>query len=469
MRGIAEIKIPSFNGDDCKHIKFKHEDKVNISQFKYINTLFNPDLTLREDNNYEDFAYFGAFRCGKSMIQQFTVFLFCWKYPNLKAVYIRDTYDQLKDTVIKQFLIEFEHLGWFTYKKSERAAYFKNGSYINFRAFDRDTNILSAEYDLIAMCQAEDLPEELFLQALGRGSGRILPRSLLLTEGNPASGWVKKRYKDATLEERENRRIYFIEGKTGDNPFITQSYIDKLIRNYPENWLSRYLYGNWENIDEMVFSEFRENKHIIDPIDYDYIKTYKQRIGMDYGWKNPTALVWGAIDYDGCLNIFDEWGGSEKTPQEILEASIKYDDRHGKRLITVADYSIKRPEKDGRSLWDDLRGKGMMLKESNKQELQNIVLINTLLKTGRLKISKNCIELIKEIKNYKWKKVKLGEQKNFSETPVQKDNHYIDALLYLSSSLEELKTPNPEDIKFKGSLKYRTSHAHFKRDINIYS
>lgn len=470
---IESITIPSLHNEAIqKKIVFEVNGKKNVKQHRYINALFEPVLDAQNKLRivvntlvqHEDYAYFGAFRCGKSFAQQLAVFLLAKEYAKCKIVYIRDTYDQLKDTVIPQFRDEFEYLGHFTYHKSDRICIFRNGSFIRFRAFDKDTNILSAEYDVIAMCQAEDIPEELYLQAIGRTSGRILPRSIVLTEGNPASTWVKRKYKDAKQNELEKDRIFFLEGETRDNPFVTEEYIEKLERKYPENWKQRYLYGNWDNIDEMVFSEFREKEHVVDPIELEYTKNFKHRQGLDYGIVNPTAIIWGYVDYDGALTIYAEWGGTHKTTDEIAKAAKQY----GQYPI-VADYSIKRPESSGRSVWDDLKRSGLRLIESNKQELQNIGLANMLLKNGRLRIAKNCEELIGEIKRYKWKRLKLGSEKNHPETPVDKDNHYIDALLYLIASLEQLRSIDPKEEEYKRSLEWKVIQKGRQNNADVFS
>jgi len=199
----------------------------------------------------------------------------------------------------------------------------------------------------------------------------------------------------------------------------------------------------------MVFSEFREKENVIDPIAYKYIKAYKQRIGLDYGWINPTALVWGCVNYDGEIIIFDEWGGTQQLASEIALQARRY----GKMPI-IADYSIKRPDRDGRSLWDDLSASGLSLEPSNKQELEGIVLINSLLKSKRLLITKNCVNLINEMNNYKWQRLRIGQDKNHSETPVDKDNHFLDGLRYLCASLEELRTPDPRKKQRERSLEY---------------
>jgi len=422
---------------------------LNSSQRLLFNALFNENLSIYP--KYREYAFYGAIRCGKSYAMQLAGFLIALQTPNVRILWVRDTYKELQDSVIQQFRSDFEKYGQFIYKISEREAVFHNDGSIKFRSFDVDgTSMLSAEYDAIFFCQAEAIAEQWFMLALGRLSGTLLPRPLMFTEGNPGSTWVKRRYKDKTKEDLEKAGILFIEAQTIENEHnLSDNYINILKDSYDEVWFNRYVLGGWDAVDEMVFHNFRESLHVVDMQTLETINAFKKRIGMDYGWVNPTALVWGYVDYDGCLVIFDEWGGTQKMPQEIASASNKYG-----KLVIVCDYSIKRPDRDGRSLWDDLKRQGMNLIESNKQEIQNISLANQLLKTGRLKITRNCTHLINEIKNYKFKRLRLGDNKNNPEQTVDKDNHYIDALLYLIASLEELKTTNPLDIAYKKSLKY---------------
>jgi PBSX family phage terminase large subunit len=441
-----------------KEIRFDHDGKTNKKQKKYFDTLFDDNLKYR--GIYDEYSYFGAFRCGKSFSQQLAVYLLCVSKANLKAVFIRDTYDQLKDSVIKQFLDEFERLGEFVYKSSERVAIFNSGAELRFRTFERDTNILSAEYDVIAVCQAEDTPKELFLQLIGRASGRVLgKKGIILTEGNPGSGWAKERYKDIFKEGLEKKRIFFIEGETADNPHVTKEYIQSLVDNYPSFWLDRYLYGLWDNREELIFSEFNEKEHVIEPIDPNIIPSdYLRRNGFDWGWVNPSTILFSFKDYDGNLVIFDEVYHSKTLPKQLKIEGNKYG-----RFLTPADHAMKglkmpTQEDEKRTVWsecerdekDEATGeviKGLVLTECNKEELSNIVLTNTLFKQGKLLITKNCANTLREIKNWKWKRLKLGADRSMPEEPVDKDNHTCDALNYIVADIFREKSKDKKKDK----------------------
>lgn len=456
IRGIT------LNGQ--KEIKFYKKDRENSKQVQYINSIFKDDLRLQ--GQYSEFAYFGAFRCGKSFTQQLSLFLLCLNYSHTKAVYVRDTYDQLKDSVIKQFNDEFLYLDAYEYRVSDRIAKFRNGSEMRFRAFDYDTNILSSEYDAIGVCQAEDINYELFLQLIGRASGQVLgKKGILLVEGNPASGWVKERYKDQTQEMLNQKSIFFIEGQTRDNPWVTQEYIQSLIDNYPQFWLDRYLYGIWDNREELIFSEFDEKENIVDIIDPDKIpKSYVKRNSLDWGWVNPAAILYAFMDYDGSLTVYDEFYKNKTLPEDLRLIVNKYG-----RIATVADHSmkgLKLPVRDdeNRTVWSVLAegSDGVPLIACNKEELSNIVLTNSMFKKRKIKITKNCVNLIREIKNWKWKKLSLGSGKNMPEEVTDKDNHACDGLNYLVADLYGQEAPNPAMVEFKRSLQFAVQQKNEK-------
>lgn len=427
----------------------ENEKTLNLTekQTSFYQALFNADGTLRKTDIVEA-AYFGGFGSGKSLIVALATMTIVQVYAGAPWLYARETYTELKDSVIPQFLEDFppEKFGY-RYIQHKREAHFKNGSLIYFRAFDNGDKIKSNSYAGASICQAEEVPYELYLQIWGRMRHKKsgIPKHLMLLEGNPSDSWCKQRFIDNPIPKGS----YFIEATTFDNPYLPPDYVQNLLEKYPESWIRRYVYGEWGNFDEMVLSGFSEKVNVIEP--FEISPHYKKAIGGDYGYVNPSAFVYGAIDYDDNIIIYDEFYEKQQSMGEIAEAAM----RHGK-TVTVYDFATKAPSKDGKSIWSELQELGVPLIESNKDKLRNISVTNTLLKTGKLYITKNCVNLIKEIRGYKWKKLKLGEMKNHSEEVVKKDDHAIDALLYLVAYIEDLKSTDPKKLPYNKTLEFHT-------------
>ena len=434
--------------------------RFNPAQTEMVNQILNDDLTLK-DNDIKQFIFMGGFRSGKSFLFQFITFLLCLKYPGLRVIYVRKTYDQLKDSVIKQFRDDFEKYGQFNYvessKEGSRIAKFDNGSVIVFRAFDHDTNILSAEYDLACVCQIEDIQEELYKQLFGRLSGSVMPKAFLMAEGNPKGNWVKRTFYDLTDDERKEKKIFFLNSPTTANlDNLPEDYLETLKSQYSERDFKRWAMGDWQNLYGLVFSEFKEGVNVIEPIRFEDIGSgEKILIGGDYGWRNPSAFLWGVKTYDDDIIIFDEFYKTECLPDELARENLRYG-----TFTTFMDYAIKRPDRDGKSLWDTLIKMGLRLAESNKDEMNNIVTVNSLFKQRRLFICSNCVNLIWEIKNYKFKDAKMGAERNLDETPIDKDNHAIDAMLYLTQAILNRRSVSEFEKAERKSLRVKT----FKRE-----
>lgn len=272
-------------------------------------------------------------------------------------------------------------------------------------------------------------------------------------EGNPAPGWVKINYKDKDKNILKENGVHFQEVNTFENLHnIDPDYIEDCRRNLSEIDFRRFIMGEWAFSEGQVFSEFRESRHIIP---YQKPGRHEQkRNGLDYGWVNPTAMLWGYVDFDGRLVIYDEFYKPQQTADKIYQASLKYPE-YGK-IVTVADYSIKKADRDGKSLWDDLTDYGMYLVESNKDGARNRQDLNYLFRQDKIAICENCVNLISELPRYRFKAPRIGQEMNAPEEVIKKDDHAIDALLYMVADLEELTSREPKEIPEHLTLKYLT-------------
>lgn len=432
---------------------------LNKKQSNFWTTLFNPDGTIR-DTQYDEFALWGGYASGKTMVLLLAMYTICSIYPKVNAIIIRETYSQLDDTIIADFTKMFGGKGY-SLKVGKKEAHFPNGSIIKFRAFDMPEKILGGNIDLILVSQAEQIPPDLFIELFGRQRGQTsLPRKLLFTEGNPSECWAKKRY----IESQLNSNIFYLHLTTFDNEkFLAKhnpKYIPNLIANLTESQVKRQLYGDWASHEESVFSSFIESINVIDP--FKIPDTYRKAVGGDYGYRNPATFVWGCTDYDHNVYLFDEWYETGASV-DIISIQAK---RHGALPVSY-DFSTKRPDRDGKSVWTELLDRGVNLIPSNKDELRNISEVNRMFKTKRLFITKNCVNLLREIRNYKWKKIRFGESSSPKEEPIDKDNHAIDAMLYLISFLVDLKSKDPAMPDYKSTLKYKLLNDKAKDILSI--
>lgn len=423
--------------------------ELNDTQSLAFTALIGSDGRLRSDCPKE-LALFGGFRAGKSLVVMLIVHTICIAHPGTKFLFGRATYQELGDSCIPQYLRLFPPLGTgYRFLEAKREAQYANGSVVCFRAFDKDHKILSNEYDAAAFCQAEEIPEALFLMVMGRLSGKAIPKNILLCEGNPANTWPKKRYRIPFEKGTLSKDILFKELPTFENKAnLPPDYIKRLLDEYPQSWIDRYVYGGWESSDEMVFTELVPEKHIIQPFRIE--KHWKKIIGFDHGIKNPSAICFLAIDEERRIYVFDEFYGNAGVDEykEVVN-------RHGRQSVII-DSSTKSADRDGGSLFDDLVRFKVPAIVANKDKLANIEIMNMLFKQNRLFIFTSCINSVRELTGYRWKRLRLGEDKNLPEEVIKKDDHTCDAIMYAIRYIKDFVTKDQKEMDYKKTLKYRT-------------
>lgn len=223
----------------------------------------------------------------------------------------------------------------------------------------------------------------------------------------------------------EKSQYDYFPAVTMDNVYLPPEYVNQLL-SYPEKWKRRYVYNSWDNFEGLVYSEFTqknvETAYI--PEDSDgHIHVY------DYGYRNPACILFVAVDYDGIIHIYDEYYESEKL---IIDQNIAYKkNKYWKNAYKLADPSINRAERDGGSVFDTWNDFGVWWNNANNDVRQGIDRVNQFLKEGRIKVSKRCVNLLSEIGNYRWKQLKLGEEKNEYEEPIKQNDHAMDNMRYL--------------------------------------
>lgn len=150
--------------------------------------------------------------------------------------------------------------------------------------------------------------------------------------------------------------------------------------------------------------------------------------GIDFGWRNPFAAVWGTLDAGDVLWLEGERYGRE-TPLADHAAVLPRD------VIWYADPA-------GASEIAELRRLGLVLRRGHNPIRPGIARITERLRTGRLKILPGaCPNLVAESRLYRW-----SDADAESENPIDRDNHALAALRYLLSRLP-WRSPQAEDGK----------------------
>lgn len=225
------------------------------------------------------------------------------------------------------------------------------------------------------------------------------------------------------------------------NTALAPGWAQRFLSTIPEDMRETRRIGTFSSFRGAVFKEFRRNLHVIDP--FDIPDDWRRFRGIDFGFRNPTAVVWVARDPDGRYYVYDEHYKAEQTIQFHAD-SIK-----AKRWIDFPGWM--------RQLYGDHHAQerheylqhGLHIKPARKEIMAGIEAIRRRLMVDgsgnpALFVFNTCEKLVEEIAGYRWPDG--SKTRNPSDLPMDKDNHAIDALRYVIASEEFGTTGNDPEI-----------------------
>jgi hypothetical protein len=141
--------------------------------------------------------------------------------------------------------------------------------------------------------------------------------------------------------------------------------------------------------------------------------------GIDFGWRNPFAAVWGVRDRDDVLWIEGE---------RYLSGTPLHE-----HAAALCDLGAMQWYADpaGRTEIEELRAAGLSVRAGDNALRPGIAAVTARVRTGRLKVLRAaCPNLLNEAALYRYPEDGEGEE------PVDADNHALAALRYLISRLD---------------------------------
>lgn len=220
-----------------------------------------------------------------------------------------------------------------------------------------------------------------------------------------------------------------------DNSHIPVDELDKAKASLPPEVFAQEYEASFQKTTGLVYKEFFRDKHLYDKLPPPYENIRYQKLGaVDFGYRNPAAVL--DVRFDGeKLYLEDEWYKRERTDIQIAE------------YVALCKFKEVYPDPENQGAIEELRRKGVNVKEvvKGKDSVKaGIQSIRELLIRGDLMINKRCVNTIAEFEMYSYDDDE--PERNEKENPVKANDHALDALRYLVSSLLPLITRR-EQIK----------------------
>ena len=399
-------------------------------------------------------AIVGTWGCGKSLAGIYSADRESQLFTNNLYLIIRKEFVDLRDSTMRDWSTEIGR-PW----NGDKDVIYPNGSQVMFRHGEDIDSLKNINLGGALMVQAEEMSEDNFWFILGRLRRQSGTLKLRIEANYDGHNWIHKYWKMRQFNFPKGMEgvispsdFHLIETNTLENKAnLPPQYIASL-EILPARIKKRHYIGSWDDTEGMVYDEYVESRHVVEP--FSIPDTWECGFVLDHGFRNPTAVLWYAIDYDGIVYIYKEHYEAEK-PISYHAERIKALDN-----ITsgIADPSLfnKTYSKNEvmYSIGDEYRDFGISLRPAfRSKEEASIARVNEFFKADRLKIFRNNQNTITEVSNWKWKELKPGVVKNKPEEPEDSNNHACDCIKYLIASRFPA-SDKPKDKPQERSLLY---------------
>lgn len=329
--------------------------------------------------------------------------------------YISPTYQQSRDICWNMLVKE---LGPIIIKKNESRLELevmtKDGktSLISLRGWESVETMRGQSYDFLV------IDEVASMRNFWVGWNEVLSPTLLDRKGSVMFISTPKGFNHFfdlyNLQEKDNNYQSF-HYTTYDNPNIPVDEIEREKSTKPENTFGQEYLAMFTKQEGLVYKDFDREKHLYD----NHTKRgqiIKRIVGVDFGFTNPTCVLLIEIDYDNTYWVASEWYKRGKTNSEIID--------YIKTLQIEAIY----PDPAEPDRIEEMKRMGLNVQDVSKDIVKGIDSVRQLFKTNKIRIHKDCQNLISEIETYRFEDKKAD--KNDPEKPVKENDHAMDALRY---------------------------------------
>lgn len=331
--------------------------------------------------------------------------------PRLKITVIAESIPAVKDGAVKIFKdIMFDTGRWIEshWIGNPMEYTFSNGSIIQFKSFDSVGKAkASGKRDILFLNEANHISFEI-------ADALMIRSKVTWIDFNPDNEFW------AHTEVLPEHNAEFLLLTYKDNEGLPSETLEDLLikiekaktSDYWANWCRVYVDGEIGNLQGSVFENWSQCDEI--PKDAEFIS-----YGMDFGFTNDPSTLIAVYRYNNELYL-DELIYQTKLTNSDLIAKLKELNVYQHQMIVADSAEPKSIE--------DIRRAGFRIDGAKKgaDSIRNSI---DTLQAYKLCVSKRSINLIKELRNYKWVTDKDGKS---TSQPIDNYNHAIDAIRYVA-------------------------------------
>ena len=334
------------------------------------------------------------------------------KHPNSMGAIIAPTYRMLSDTTRRTFFHILPEELIAEWRKVDNELRLINGSIVIFRSADEPEKLRGPNLAWFYIDEAALVSENTWRIMIGRL--RVQPERGWITSTPKGYNWIYRYF-----EERGDKDYFYVQYSTGDNIYLSASYVKSLLDSYSGAFLKQEVYGEWVGFEGLVYQNFMRQTHV-----FKGDKEFKYYLGAcDFGWVNPSVFLLIGVDGDDRFWIIEEL----YEPNLMMEDYVK----HVKRINDEYHLDSVYCDPSSPEYIRALQIAGVPARGIKRGVMDGILLVSQRLdKAGdgkpRLYVHERCVNTIMEFENYRYPEGK--EDKPVQENPIKMFDHSLDAV-----------------------------------------
>lgn len=208
-----------------------------------------------------------------------------------------------------------------------------------------------------------------------------------------------------------------------DNPFLPEAFVENLKQEYRGTvFYDRYILGQWALAEGLIYPMFGES-NIVD----EEPPAGRYYISVDYGTLNPFSAGLWCVTKQGAVRINEYYYSGRGTQEQLT------DEEYYQAIRELADgYSVDYVVIDPSAasfITTVFRHNEFHVVKANNDVMDGIRRTSVYLKSGKLKIHRQCKDAIREFGLYRWDKDSTVDK------VIKADDHAMDDIRYFANTI----------------------------------
>lgn len=308
-------------------------------------------------------VYAGGFGSGKTLCGGFRALRAAMQHPGTVGLVARQTSGALAANTQKVLLegddkppIIPPELVAERSEKHGTTIRLHNDSEILFRSFQdwNDMKLLGPNYGFVYIDELTECTQKVWLAFLSRLRHPAGPEQAWGTTNPNGHDWVWQRFHPDSGQAEPGALL--VHAPSEENTHLSESYL-RWLRSQPAEWQKRYVDANFDTAAGQIWDEWNRHVHVAPAFEVPH--QWPRFESLDHGRRNPTAVLWLAIDPEDNLVVFDGYYSPGLVSQHAAAITVTRGERRYGPIF--ADPQVFVRGSKGECVADEYREHGITL------------------------------------------------------------------------------------------------------------